>query len=95
MQRSSKIDWLMGKCGIHQPGSTNTVPTTVLNPYGIPMVSMDHICCPNFYNWAFENIYEYNSTDSDCCISDKQRFPSANTEIPDGCRVGYYQRYGW
>lgn len=95
MLRSSRIDWLLGKCGIHQPGSTTSVPTTVINPYGIPMVSMDHICCPNFYNWAFDFVYGYNQTDSDCCVKDKDRYPDAGTVIPDGCIVGYNQIYGW
>lgn len=91
MVRSSQIDWLIGKCGIHQPNSTTSAPYNSLPlPYGVPMFSMDHICCPNFYNWAFDIVYKPSNMNKDCCVIGKERFPSHPELVSDGCRVGYW-----
>lgn len=91
LQRSALVDWLLGDCGIHQPGATTPGFPVTPSPYGIPWLSKDHGCCPTIYNWAFRN--EYYAVRNDCCTYGASRFPMPQP-ILNEFRVGYFQPDG-
>lgn len=94
-ERSARIDWNFGYCGIAQPGAYTPPVYKDFNlsrlPF-IPYVTLNHICCPTIYNWAFK--IAYRALNNTSCHFGPNRDIDILT-LPSDFIPGYFQPNGW
>lgn len=93
-ERTALVDWNFGYCGVAQPGAyTPPVGNVTIEPtpLGIPFVTLNHICCPTIYNWAFS--LTYLALNKSCCNNGPNRNVNIS-QVPTGFRAGYFQPPG-
>lgn len=92
LQRDGHQDWLMGDCGIVQPGSPVNPDYLSFFPFYhsddqpvvyVPLTLDNHLMCITLYASAFDHVFA--AAENDCCPR------SERDAWPIGYRMGYMQ----